>query len=102
MACSTRPTSGQWRRSRTNRDANSDGASRSRFYAQFDSLCANIKASGITVYTVGFDLNDVNALAHLETCASSADSFYDVKTGKQLKDAFKAIADRLGNLRVAG
>jgi Flp pilus assembly protein TadG len=70
-------------------------------YLQFDSLCANIKDKGITIYTVGFDLNDANALAHLGSCASSADSFYDVKTGNQLKDAFKAIADRLGNLRVA-
>lgn len=87
----------------TNRGANSDGAQQIvESYAQFDALCANIKGKGITVYTVGFDLKEVDALAHLESCASAADHFYDVKTGKQLKDAFKDIANRLGNLRVAG
>lgn len=73
----------------------------SESYSQFDSLCRAIKGKGITVYTVGFDLKDADALAHLASCASTDDNFYDVKTGKQLKDAFKAIADRLGNLRVA-
>ncbi len=70
-------------------------------YANFDQLCASAKAEGIAIYTVGFDLNDANALAHLESCASSPAHFYDAKTGAQLKDAFKDIANRLGNLRVA-
>lgn len=71
-------------------------------YSYFDNLCASAKANGITVYTVGFDLNLPDALAHLEACASSAANFYDAKTGAQLKDAFKDIANKLGNLRVAG
>ena len=70
-------------------------------YQQFDSLCANIKNEKITVYTVGFDLNVPDALAHLASCASAPENFYDVKTGAQLKDAFKDIANKLGNLRVA-
>ena len=70
-------------------------------YAQFETLCNGIKAEGITVYTVGFDLNDPVVLGHLEKCASSASNFYDAKNGNQLKDAFKDIASKLGNLRVA-
>ena len=70
-------------------------------YAYFDNLCATAKANGITIYTVGFDLNAPEALAHLESCASAPSQFYDAKTGAQLKDAFKDIADKLGNLRVA-
>lgn len=70
-------------------------------YAYFDNLCATAKANGINVYTVGFDLNAPEALAHLESCASAPAQFYDAKTGAQLKDAFKDIADKLGNLRVA-
>lgn len=70
-------------------------------YLYFDNLCATAKANGINVYTVGFDLNAPEALAHLETCASAPGQFYDAKTGAQLKDAFKDIADKLGNLRVA-
>lgn len=70
-------------------------------YAYFDNLCTGAKAAGITIYTVGFNLNVPEALAHLESCASSASSFYDAKNGNQLKDAFKDIANKLGNLRVA-
>ncbi len=70
-------------------------------YLYFDNLCASAKASGIDVYTVGFDLNSPDALAHLEACASAPSQFYDAKTGAQLKKAFKDIADKLGNLRVA-
>lgn len=71
-------------------------------YDYFDKLCAAAKANGIIVYTVGFDLNAPKALAHLESCASSPSNFYDAKTGAQLKDSFKDIANRLGSLRVAG
>lgn len=71
-------------------------------YAYFDQLCQTAKGLGISLYTVGFDLNVAEALAHLESCASSSAQFYDVKTGAQLKDAFKDIASKLGYLRVAG
>ncbi len=70
-------------------------------YSYFDSLCAAAKADGIMIYTVGFDLNAPDALAHLESCASSPVHFYDAKTGAQLKSAFKDIANKLANLRVA-
>lgn len=70
-------------------------------YDYFDNLCASAKADGITIYTVGFDLNLPEALAHLQSCASSAAHFYDAKTGGQLKDAFKDIANRLGSLHVS-
>lgn len=71
-------------------------------YYYFDNLCTAAKANGITIYTVGFDLNSPDALAHLQSCATSPAHFYDAKTGSQLKDAFKDIANKLGSLRVAG
>ena len=71
-------------------------------YAQFDALCAGIKAKDITVYTVGFDLSDPTALGELQNCASGANNFFDAKTGADLKKAFKEIADRLTTMRVAG
>ncbi|MFN0219363.1 MAG: pilus assembly protein TadG-related protein [Hyphomicrobium sp.] len=70
-------------------------------YAQFRSLCDGIKAKGVTIYTVGFDLADARATAQLESCASTASNFYDAKTGAELKQAFKSIADKLNQLRVA-
>ena len=71
-------------------------------YAQFDALCAGIKAKEITIYTVGFDLSDPTALGELQNCASGANNFFDAKTGADLKKAFKEIADRLTTMRVAG
>lgn len=70
-------------------------------YEQFESLCTNMKAKGITVYTVGFALDDPRATEELKACASSDDKFFDAKTGTQLKSAFKKIASQLNRLRVA-
>jgi Flp pilus assembly protein TadG len=70
-------------------------------YGQFQSLCTNIKAKGIKVFTVGFDLASPRALGELQNCASSAENFFDAKTGAQLKQAFKDIAKKLNTLRVA-
>ena len=71
-------------------------------YAQFDALCAAIKGKGIKIYTVGFDLSDARALSELQNCASGSSFFFDAKTGADLKAAFKAIAQKLNTLRVAG
>lgn len=70
-------------------------------YQQFDSLCANIKAKEITVFTVGFDLSDPRALGELQNCASGAANFFDAKTGADLKKAFGEIAARLTTMRVS-
>lgn len=69
-------------------------------YAQFDSLCTNMKAKGITVWTIGFDLHDGRAIQELKDCGG--DNFFDVKTGSDLKAAFQAIVSNLQNLRVSG
>lgn len=70
-------------------------------YGQFRALCEGMKANGINIYTVGFDLYDTRAISELQSCASAPSNFYDAKTGADLKSAFKAIADRLNSLRVA-
>ena len=70
-------------------------------YDQFRALCDGIKGKGITVYTVGFDLNEPRALSELEGCASGTSNFFNAKTGAQLKQAFKEIAKKLNTLRLA-
>jgi Flp pilus assembly protein TadG len=68
-----------------------------------ESLCANMKAAGIEIFTVGFDLNNRSmsqterdqAKAVLKTCASSDASaikhYFEVSTGQELDDAFQEI-----------
>ncbi len=70
-------------------------------YAQFDALCAGMKVKGITVYTIGFGLNDPTAAAQLSGCASSTANFFPVATGTELQAAFGVIVAKLNQLRVS-
>jgi Flp pilus assembly protein TadG len=63
--------------------------------------CAEMKAKGVIVYTVGFKLTAATAIDTLEQCASDANKFYEAKDGDALKAAFKAIAQDIATLRIA-
>lgn len=67
--------------------------------AQARKLCDNMKSSGLTVYTVGFQVPD-EALPILQYCATSPTHFFDAKDGTQLRDTFQTIAKRLAGLRL--
>jgi Flp pilus assembly protein TadG len=64
------------------------------------SVCANMKAEGIEVYTVGFDLEDANAIQTLKTCASNAETAYIAQNGAELRNAFRDIAIKLSPLHL--
>lgn len=73
------------------------------------SLCTNMKAAGIKVYTVGFQLgSDQLAIDTLKACASRlpndpADQpsyFFNASSGDELKHAFRQIALQLATLRL--
>lgn len=69
--------------------------------ARTAELCTNIKAKGIKLYTVAFDVTD-NALKDmLRNCASSAGQFYDAEDAAQLETAFTNIGASLSPLRIA-
>jgi Flp pilus assembly protein TadG len=61
--------------------------------AQSRSMCAAMKAAGITVYTVGFGLGSTGAAVEtLRGCASEPHMFYNTTTGDELRNAFRHIA----------
>ncbi len=74
-------------------------------------LCDAIKASGISIYTIGFDLasnpppGDVTAPILLSDCASDnpdgGKEYYDAADGGALSAAFKKIATKLSALRMS-
>jgi Flp pilus assembly protein TadG len=76
--------------------------------ANAQAICANMKAGGIEVYTIGFDLGSnkssekVAALAVLKNCASPDTNrtrhFFDASTGPELDAAFKEIAGNIEKL----
>jgi hypothetical protein len=70
--------------------------------ADAETLCANIKASGIEIYSVGFGLNEGSATEQmLKSCASDASKYYRATTGDALKSAFRDIALQATPLRIS-
>jgi Flp pilus assembly protein TadG len=66
------------------------------------AVCTAMKAQGVTVYTVGFDLQgDQNAISLLTNCATNSQHFYDAATGADLQAAFQDIANQITQLRIS-
>lgn len=69
-------------------------SAKSRSYAE--SLCENMKADGIEIFTIGFKLNSSNAKDVLKKCASpdtgALKRYYETSTGEELNHAFMTIA----------
>lgn len=71
-------------------------------FAQAQNICTNMKAKGITIYTVGFgdDLSGSDGDA-LRNCATDAGHAYLAVTGDDLKKAFAQIAKSIALLRLS-
>lgn len=75
-------------------------------------ICAAMKAQGVVVYTIGFDLKSAGAYQSrvkdtLNSCASPPEKagdplkFYQAENGDALKSAFRAIAEDITSLRLS-
>lgn len=73
------------------------------------TLCTNMKAAGITVYTVGFQLEgNETATNTLRQCASRGEAetaentsfFFNASSGEELRASFRQIALALSTLRI--
>lgn len=63
-------------------------------------VCANIKAEGIRIYTIAFEIDDVSAQQLLLTCSSGIPYYYNANTVSELKTAFQEIGNSIAsNLR---
>lgn len=70
--------------------------------ARTQLVCQNIKASGISVYTIQVDTSgDSPPSTLLQNCASSINNWYYLKASGQLVQTFDDIAKNLSHLRVA-
>ncbi|HYE46250.1 MAG TPA: pilus assembly protein [Caulobacter sp.] len=72
---------------------------RSAMDGRLATLCANMKAQGIVLYTVRVEVTSGDS-SLLRNCASSAEKFYDVQDASQLNAVFDAIAGSIENLRI--
>ncbi len=64
-------------------------------------LCNNVKAKGIELYTVTFDISDTSIKDLMRACASDTTKFFDAADGGQLQVAFKDIARDMLALHLA-
>jgi Flp pilus assembly protein TadG len=88
-------TQNRWNRSQTPVD--------NRMYqtGNGSGTCANIKAAGITIYTLHVNTNGDPTSSLLQNCASSSDKFYLVTSANDIATAFTSIGSELTKLRVA-
>ena len=85
-----------------NRAIKSNMAYKADANAKTEQLCSSIKAKGIMVYTIAFDVNngsDIKTL--LQGCAGNGGRYFDASDSTDLADAFKQIGISLLNLRLS-
>ena len=63
--------------------------------------CANIKAAGITIYTVQVNTGGDPTSVLLQNCASSSDKFFLLTSANQIIATFQKIGTELSQLRIA-
>ena len=66
---------------------------------RMSTICTNMKAAGVTVFTIQFAQGSTNK-SNLVRCADPA-GFYNAVAARQLDDAFQSIAEAISDLRVA-
>jgi Flp pilus assembly protein TadG len=71
-------------------------------FDQATTLCTKMKAAGVIVYTVGFQVvSDPRAQALVANCATDSSHVYLPATGAELKTSFHAIGQEITQLRLA-
>jgi Flp pilus assembly protein TadG len=85
----------------TGRTINSTSRAVDELNSRLETLCANVKASGVRLYTVGFDLPEgSDNHTRLRNCANSAGDYFAANSAAALNAAFVEIANRVGRVRL--
>lgn len=67
----------------------------------FANLCTTMKAQGIKIYTITFNLTNTTVQNLWRTCASSPAFYFNSPNATTLNSAFRTIGDSLSNLRIS-
>lgn len=62
--------------------------------------CAAIKAKGITIFSVAFQVSDPTIKTILQNCATSSTGYYDSASSADLQAAFQAIGNAITQVRI--
>ncbi len=77
------------------------GYNTSSIDARQETLCDNIKASGITIYAVQVNTGGDPTSTLLQGCASSSDKFFLLTSSDQIVTTFQQIGTELSDLRIS-
>lgn len=84
-------TDGMFNQAYVSGNGNSTGQAR--------SVCTEMKAKGVTVYSIAFQAPG-SAQSLLQDCSSGSSYYYAASNGGELRQAFQKIAKTLNNLRL--
>ena len=65
------------------------------------TICDNMKAKKIEIFTIAFMVDDKNAKSMLESCASDKEHYFDASDSEGLSAAFSGISASLRVVRLA-
>lgn len=68
---------------------------------RLSTVCSRMKANGIYVYTVAFNIKNADTKKLLETCATSTSYYFDAANSSALNVAFQTIGGSLSKLRLS-
>lgn len=71
------------------------------YNARFLETCNNLKARGVTVYTITFDSGGDLPKDVYRSCATSADYYFDAPTQARLIEVFNTIGGQLATLHIS-
>ncbi|MEM6902000.1 MAG: pilus assembly protein TadG, partial [Pseudomonadota bacterium] len=79
----------------------SKSTAESRLDDRLEDVCANIKETGITIFTITFGNGVGDSTREIyETCATQLDYYFHAPNGQQLEQVFEAVGQRLTQLRI--
>ncbi len=80
---------------------NTDATATPVVEANLAAICTAMKAQGIIIYTITFQLNNATTQSLFRNCATYPEYYFNSPSNADLIDAFHTIANSLGNLRIS-
>jgi hypothetical protein len=68
--------------------------------ARMSRLCTSIKANGVILYTITFNVTNTATRDLYRTCATQPEYYFNSPDSAALQAAFREIAGQLANLRL--
>ena len=79
----------------------SNGAAKTEINNRMLELCTAMKAQGIVIYTITFQLGDTATQQLYRDCATNEEFYFNSPSNADLQQVFVHIADELSSLRLA-